>query len=376
VVALPSLCRLLRDFTTLHPGSEDVLDSLAAQLEAARDLPALAAWFERAFAALVTVNLRIGGALVVAVPFWPLRAPEVVTAAMAREFQALEAAPSVERIVAFELRWGHRGEYETDPARPRGEETRRPGSPLALALRPRLPDPLASLPLPLRRVPMLAPRHLLAHREWFRDGAMRLWTAFRARVLLHAHACVASGLFDQPEDAWQLTTAELRTLPPTSWRERIAARCGLPPTEIDADLFWSDTLTPFGAVPLGRLPLVPGTVSGPALVARTPAEALALLAALPVAGERPILIAPAVDPGWLPVFVRAGGVATELGGRLSHAATLLRELAIPSVLNLAGATASARTGDRVRLRVPPGVIEIVEPRETAPRHPAESGARL
>ena len=70
-----------------------------------------------------------------------------------------------------------------------------------------------------------------------------------------------------------------------------------------------------------------------------------------------VLLAPAVDPGWLPVFVRVGGVAAELGGRLSHAATLLRELAIPSVLNLAGATGSAHTGEHVCLRVPPGSVE-------------------
>jgi phosphohistidine swiveling domain-containing protein len=71
---------------------------------------------------------------------------------------------------------------------------------------------------------------------------------------------------------------------------------------------------------------------------------------------RPILLAPAVDPGWLPVFVQVAGVAAELGGRLSHAATLLRELGIPSVLNAAGATQVAQTGETVELRVPPGEV--------------------
>ena len=84
-----------------------------------------------------------------------------------------------------------------------------------------------------------------------------------------------------------------------------------------------------------------------------------MLDRLLAAGERsgrPILLAPAVDPGWLPVFIRVAGVATELGGRLSHAATLLRELRIPSVLNLPGVTRAAHSGEVIELRVPPGDV--------------------
>jgi pyruvate,water dikinase len=207
---------------------------------------------------------------------------------------------------------------------------------------------------------MLAPRHLRAHREWFRDSAMRLWAAFRARMLEHAEALVTRGLLERPEDIWRLTTAELQSLPPEQWRQRAGARRAVPPAPaMTADLFWSDTLAPLGVRSSGRLPLVPGIVTGPALVARTPSEALALLAGLPPEAGPPVLLAPAVDPGWLPVFVRVGGVAAELGGRLSHAATLLRELGIPSVLNLPGVMQCAETGRRVRLRVPPGVVEVV-----------------
>jgi phosphohistidine swiveling domain-containing protein len=132
-------------------------------------------------------------------------------------------------------------------------------------------------------------------------------------------------------------------------------------------LFWSDTLEPWPPAgdretPGERLPLVPGAVTGPALVARTPSEALAWLEETAAGRDatsqapRPILLAPAVDPGWLPVFVRVAGVATELGGRLSHAATLLRELRVPSVLNLSGVTTIARNGEQVRLVVPPGEV--------------------
>jgi pimeloyl-ACP methyl ester carboxylesterase/phosphohistidine swiveling domain-containing protein len=356
LLSLPALFRLLADFTRVYPGSGDTLSRLRAELEAARGLPALARWFERAFMALVTENFRITGALTAALPVWPLKAPEVVTARMARELASLLSEADRRE---FEARWGHRGEYESDPRMPRGEEARGPAGTLSTAPRTALPDPLLTLPAPLRRFPMLAPPHLLAHREWFRDSAMRLWAAFRARVLQEAACWVARGVLDSPEEIWLLATTEVCRLPPDQWRERVTTRreAGATPA-IPADLFWSDTLEALGSTPLGRLPLVPGTVTGPALVARTPSEARALLDALPTAGERPVLLAPAVDPGWLPVFVRVGGVATELGGRLSHAATLLRELAIPSVLNLPGVMEAARTGERVRLRVPPGSVEL------------------
>ena len=51
-----------------------------------------------------------------------------------------------------------------------------------------------------------------------------------------------------------------------------------------------------------------------------------------------VLVAAATDASWSPLFVRAGAVIVERGGPLSHAAILARELGLPAVLNVAGAT--------------------------------------
>ena len=51
-----------------------------------------------------------------------------------------------------------------------------------------------------------------------------------------------------------------------------------------------------------------------------------------------VLVAEATDASWSPLFVRAGAIVVERGGPLSHAAILARELGLPAVLNLAGAT--------------------------------------
>ena len=49
-------------------------------------------------------------------------------------------------------------------------------------------------------------------------------------------------------------------------------------------------------------------------------------------------MAEATDASWSPLFVEAAGIVLERGGPLSHAAILARELGVPAVLNVAGAT--------------------------------------
>ncbi|MBX3234144.1 MAG: phosphoenolpyruvate synthase [Labilithrix sp.] len=70
-----------------------------------------------------------------------------------------------------------------------------------------------------------------------------------------------------------------------------------------------------------------------------------------------VLVVHTTDVGWTPLFCIAAGVVTELGGPLSHAAVVARELAVPSVVNVDGITRALRTGDRVRLDGDAGTIE-------------------
>lgn len=70
-----------------------------------------------------------------------------------------------------------------------------------------------------------------------------------------------------------------------------------------------------------------------------------------------ILVVHTTDVGWTPLFCIAAGVVTELGGPLSHAAVVARELGVPSVVNVDGVTRALKTGDRVRLDGERGVIE-------------------
>jgi pyruvate,water dikinase len=70
-----------------------------------------------------------------------------------------------------------------------------------------------------------------------------------------------------------------------------------------------------------------------------------------------ILVAPATDPSWTPLFTLASGIIVEVGGVLSHASTIAREYGLPALANVKHATKRLRTGERVRLDAVRGIIE-------------------
>ena len=73
-----------------------------------------------------------------------------------------------------------------------------------------------------------------------------------------------------------------------------------------------------------------------------------------------ILIAPSTDPGWTPLFLRAGGLVVETGGYLSHGAIVAREFAIPAVVNIPGILARIKDGDVVEVDGMSGVVTLIE----------------
>lgn len=62
-----------------------------------------------------------------------------------------------------------------------------------------------------------------------------------------------------------------------------------------------------------------------------------------------ILVVRLADPGWTPLFPRAGGLVMEVGGLMCHAAVVARELGVPAVFGVAGATSALADGDLVEV---------------------------
>ncbi len=103
---------------------------------------------------------------------------------------------------------------------------------------------------------------------------------------------------------------------------------------------------------LSGLAACSGVVRGRARVLRSAADAKELLP-----GE--ILVAPYADVGWSPLFLVAGGVVTDLGGPLSHAAVVAREYGVPAVVNVKNGTRMIHTGDELEVDGTFGIVRIL-----------------
>lgn len=71
-----------------------------------------------------------------------------------------------------------------------------------------------------------------------------------------------------------------------------------------------------------------------------------------------ILVTPHTDPGWTPLFLSCKAIVTEIGGFLSHGATVAREYGIPAVVNVKGATSKINTGNLIRVDGSKGIVAI------------------
>lgn len=95
-----------------------------------------------------------------------------------------------------------------------------------------------------------------------------------------------------------------------------------------------------------------GTTTGRARVVTDPSDPSGL-----EPGD--ILIAPITDPSWTPLFVPAAGVVVDVGGTMSHAVIVCRELGIPCVVSATGATARIPDGAQVRVNGDTGTVTIL-----------------
>ena len=73
-----------------------------------------------------------------------------------------------------------------------------------------------------------------------------------------------------------------------------------------------------------------------------------------------ILVCPATDPGWTPLFLAAGGLVMEIGGMVTHGSVVAREYGIPAVVGVQSATTRLKTGQRVRVDGSTGRVTLLK----------------
>ena len=178
----------------------------------------------------------------------------------------------------------------------------------------------------------------------------------------------ADGVIAEPDDVFYLTADEVLGSPPANARELVAQRraireeyrhvrlpttwTGEPPYE---EIAPSDGTEGGGTgtapASLSGLGVSAGIVEGPARVVLDPA----------LADMEPgdVLVAHTTDPSWASLMFMASALVVDIGGQLSHAAVVARELGIPCVMNTGDGTRLLRDGDHLRVDGSAGTIEIL-----------------
>ncbi|MDQ1490129.1 MAG: rifampicin phosphotransferase, partial [Actinomycetota bacterium] len=72
-----------------------------------------------------------------------------------------------------------------------------------------------------------------------------------------------------------------------------------------------------------------------------------------------ILVTATTDPSWASIMFISSALVVDIGGPLSHAAVVARELGIPCVVNTRHGSRLLRTGDFVRVDGNDGTVEVL-----------------
>ena len=198
----------------------------------------------------------------------------------------------------------------------------------------------------LRRV-----RALAGAREAPKFHVVRIFAQGRAILAPVGGALADAGRIAAPDDIWFLTLPDARrAVAGEDMHARVAERRAeyrreerrrhiprvLLSDGTDAEAAFA---APAADGAIRGTPASPGTARGVAHVMLSPAGARL------EPGE--VLVAPATDPGWTPLFLTASALVMEMGGIMSHGAVVAREYGIPAVVGVPDATTRIVTGERI-----------------------------
>jgi pyruvate,water dikinase len=218
-----------------------------------------------------------------------------------------------------------------------------------------------------------------ARRIGFMTEVHNYWIDRKDQAVMHRLAMrvgrrmVAEGLLDRPEDVFHLhrteTSAALRGR--VDQRQLAAERA--------AEHERNKTLTPPHIVgkkapppPAGQAPdrfnaefaesdeagVLKGTGSS-AGVARGPARVVLTSREFDRIQPGDIIVCPSSNPSWVPIFTIAGGLVTNTGGVLSHAAVVAREFGLPAVTGVKDATLTIRDGQPLEIDGTAGTVRLL-----------------
>ncbi|HEX4108098.1 MAG TPA: PEP-utilizing enzyme [Solirubrobacteraceae bacterium] len=181
---------------------------------------------------------------------------------------------------------------------------------------------------------------------------------------------VEQGVLPDADDAFFFTADELIAGLPENAAEIAAERRALRAEleKYDIPQHWGGNPVPFaldsvdggGAERVSGIAASGGVVEGTVRLVHDPA--------FTDVEDDEVIVCPTTDPSWASVLFLCSALVVDIGGPLSHAAVVSRELGIPCVIGTNNGTAVLRTGDRVRVDGNTGVVEVLS------RAPRDEGA--
>jgi phosphohistidine swiveling domain-containing protein len=223
---------------------------------------------------------------------------------------------------------------------------------------------LATVPLPLRPA-VRGFLSLCARRIPLRGVAKRSFLqsidVARASARRYGELLTTDGVLDEANDVFYLTCEELAGAPPADAAALVGRRKArrleykallVPPA-------WKGDCVPVDpAEALDKDGVITGIGVSPGVAEGT----VRVLESSAATDFRPdeILVAPTTDPSWSSIMFISAALVVDIGGALSHASMVARELGIPAVVNTVNGTQRLKTGDRVRVDGRRGTVELLE----------------
>jgi pyruvate,water dikinase len=234
---------------------------------------------------------------------------------------------------------------------------------------------LANLPGPqqikARAVLRLAQRYLPL-REVGKAAFLMALDVARFAARRHGAELVSRGVLAQPDDVFAFTVPEvLRGLDGTQGDVReVAARRRAKRAEYQGLTFpdrWEGMPEPRTGKANCVHVRLGDTITGVSVTGGVVEGAARVATSLEVAEELEpgeILVCEVTDPSWCTLFPLVAGMVVDIGGPLSHAAIVAREMGIPCVVNTGDAVVRISTGMRIRLDATNGVVTILDARSS------------
>jgi rifampicin phosphotransferase len=203
----------------------------------------------------------------------------------------------------------------------------------------------------------------IRYRESLRLERTRLFGMYRALYRAMGATLLEKGILSAVEDVFYLTEEELLEAlqrPATPLLALVAERKrefeGYRPLEVPARVVLPSPpleqpdATDGDPSQLQGAGCYPGRVAGELIVIRDPSDDLDV--------RDKIICALRTDPGWAALFPACRGVLIEKGSSLSHSVILLRELGIPTIINIPRLTQRLQSGQQVEMDGSSGHISL------------------